>query len=333
MKFGNKEKTPSRNIIRQQGIICILVGFLLIITECYIHVTCKPEKDLYIAALSFLETIGIALAAFGLFSIIIDSGSWREYFASRLRDIVIEQNYLDGLDVDTLKSIQTKVLKAFFHDSTIDKEGSFLNYFHLNLHRYISEPYREDATKIIVMREVGGSIEIQDTISYTCRKAGGEIQKTVNWAIDPGEFLAVKKLKIEVQYPFWHPLKTQSKTLLNSDGSDVDLTELRYSQQLNDYRDIDGLVVKMESTYMVDLERFQYWQMAHPTKNFHMSVSFPKEFSIQLKPLVLHPEFVETVIADGYAMVKYDTWMLPQSGVAFRFIKKSKPASVVSPDV
>src|SRR5208282_4560517 len=137
MKIGNKENPPSRNIIRQQGIICILVGFILIITECYIRVTCKPENNLFIATLLFVETIGIAIAAFGLFSIIIDSGNWREYFGSRLREIVIEQNYLNGLDVDTLKSIQTKVLKAFFNDDKIDREGSFLNYFHLNLHRYI----------------------------------------------------------------------------------------------------------------------------------------------------------------------------------------------------
>src|SRR5208282_3932437 len=101
---------------------------------------------------------------------------------------------------------------------------------------------------------------------------------------------------------------------------------LTISQPLSDYKGIDGLIVRLDSTYLVDAELFQYWQMAHPTKNFHLSLSFPKEFSLQLKPLVLNPELAQISISDGFAMVKYDTWMLPQSGVAWRFVKKPKIA-------
>ena len=325
-----KKPNISRKLIRRDGLILILVGILLVWIESYCRVAYKPEHDLSSAFLCFLETIGIALASLGLFGVIIDSASWREYFGDRLREIVIEQDYLNGLDPDILKSLQTKVLKAFFRDATIDKEGSFLNYFHLNLHKYISEPYRESATKTIVLvGEVANGIEIQDTISYTCRKAGGSIQKSVRWAADPGEFISVKKLKIQVQYPYWHELKGQWKPLKEASVSElICLDRFRYDQPLDDYKDVDGLIVKMESTYVVDLERFQYWEMAHPTKGFNMSISFPKEFSIQLKPLVLHPELAQIMIADGYANVIYDTWMLPQSGVAFRFIKKSSSVTI-----
>jgi hypothetical protein len=327
----NSKNNLLRTLIQQQGIIAILVGLILMGSKIYIHESCKPTLEIFCALLSLVEAIGIALVGFGFFGIIIDTRNWRDYFGSRLREVVIEQEYLNGLDVDSLKSLQTKVLKAFFHDSTIDKEGSFLNYFHLNLHRYISEPYREDATKIIVMREVSNGVEIQDTISYTCRKAGGDIQKHVKWAADPNEFRSVSKLKIQVQYPYWHDLKGQWITLADVPTADIDLTNFVHSQSLDEYKGVDGLIVKMESIYVVDLEKFHYWQMAHPTRNFHMSLSFPSEFSIQLKPLVLHPELAQTTISDGYALVKYDTWMLPQSGVAWRFVRKPKLQTNESP--
>lgn len=321
-----------RKLIQYQGTIFILVGLLLVGSESYIRVSCKPQNDLFITILSFIETLGIAIAGLGFFGIILDTRNWREYFGNRLRDVVIQQDYLNGLDIDTLKSLQIKVLKAFFHDDKIDKEGSFLNYFHLSLHQYISEPYRESANKIVVMREVAGGIEIQDTISYICRKAGGSIQKSVNWAADPDEFRSVSKLKIEVQQPYRLDCKSEWKLLAEINVSKVDITKFKHDQPLDDYKDIDGLVVKMESTYVVDVDKFQYWQMAHPTKNFHMAISFPNDFLIQLKPLVLHPELAQTTIRDGYADVLYDTWMLPQSGVAFRFVKKPKPApGVVNP--
>ena len=48
----------------------------------------------------------------------------------------MQQSYLNRLDQKALAQLQTSVLKAQFKDEQIDHEGSFLNYFHNNLHRY-----------------------------------------------------------------------------------------------------------------------------------------------------------------------------------------------------
>ena len=83
----------------------------------------------------------------------LDLKSWREYFSERLKDVVIEQQYLSGLDNDTLNSLHVKLLKALYKDSSIDKEGGFLNYFQTNLIKYISEPYREAVKAEIELQE------------------------------------------------------------------------------------------------------------------------------------------------------------------------------------
>jgi len=50
---------------------------------------------------------------------------------------------------------------------------------------------------------------------------------------------------------------------------------------LEAFKDIDQLVVIMESSYKIVSDRFQYWQMAHPTKNFTFVVTHPPDCKLQ----------------------------------------------------
>jgi hypothetical protein len=304
--------------------MAILFGILLTLIALQLSANVQDRLScLYTLALA-LQTIGIALFGFGLFSIIVNSRNWSEYFSNRLRDVVIEQSYLNDLDVDTLKSLQVKVLKAFFRDPNIDKEGSFLNYFQTNLHKYISEPYREDVKAEIDLRaEEDTGLKIFDRVTYNCREAGGILQNEVVWQADPNEFLSIESLKIEVKYPYTHEKKGDIDTLYDKkDLSSENPSDFRVAVSLEPYKNIDGLTVIMEAIYIVDKDRFQYWQMSHPTKNFDLLISFPDQYSIQVKPLVLHPELIQIGIEERYAKITYASWMLPQSGVAWRFIKK-----------
>ena len=86
---------------------------------------------------------------------------------------------------------------------------------------------------------------------------------------------------------------------------------------MSDFKNVDGLVVITEAEYVVERGKFQYWQMAHPTKNFDITITYPKELCIQFKTLVLEDVASQITKHDGYLKFSYGTWALPQSGLAW----------------
>jgi hypothetical protein len=86
---------------------------------------------------------------------------------------------------------------------------------------------------------------------------------------------------------------------------------------LSEFESFDGLIVITEAEYIVERGKFQYWQMAHPTKNFDITITYPKELSIQFKTLVLEDVVSQITEDSGYLKFSYGTWALPQSGLAW----------------
>ncbi len=345
-------KSACNGFVRLRAIIMILIGLILLILSLYLGAAATSHAPVvqasggaatsalsassvaatswqtgrcYRTFLDLLASVGIAFVGFGIFGILLDTRSWRDYFGERLKEIVLEQKFLDTMDIDALRALQVRVMKAFFRDQSIDKEGSFLNYFQTNLHRFISEPYREDVTaEIELTKTEGDTLHIMDRVSYTCRKAGSTIQKEAAWRPDPGEFIGIDFLKIIVKFPYNHHRRGQEETLYETRDGNKDGKNLKDEPvivSLDKYRDIDQLTVIVESKYRISAERVQYWQMAHPTKNFTFIVTYPSGNSIQLKPLVLEPENVLVSQKDLSTTVKCDSWMLPLSGLAWRFKK------------
>ncbi len=274
---------------------------------------------------SALTTISVALVGFGIFSFAVDTKNWKDYFAERIKEVVIESDYLNTLDPETLKELQTRLLKAQFKNSAIDKEGSFLNYFHHHLHRFISEPFREDVSTEVLMREhpsQEGLFQVTDKVRYVCRSSGGRIQAHIGWKPDEGEFEEVLSLKITVQYPPHHKNAGQKVVIYPIDGSVLnnDL-EAGIKIPLDKFQDIDSLVVTTESEYVVKLGKFQYWQMAHPTKNFEVTITYPSAYQIQFKTLVLEDVVSQITMYSGYLKFGYGSWALPQSGIAWLISK------------
>jgi len=310
-----------RKIITQQGTLLSLLGMLVVFAAILWGTGANAElgKTFFL----WLQTIGITLFAFGLFSIIVESKNWRNYFESRLKEIVVDHSYLNSLGVEKLKVLQIDVMKAFFKNPHIDKEKSFLKFFNDNLHCYISEPYREDvSTEVIFLGEEGNCYKFFDRVSYVCRKTGDTIQKEVKWRADPGEFEKVYGVEISIKYPSHHCENGKSISIHKADDlENVDPVKIEISESLEDYKDIDGLSVIVTSKYAVNKDRFQYWQMAHPTKNLDITIKYPEEMKMQYKQLVLNPEMCQITEQDGYLKIKYDSWMLPLSGLAWRFYK------------
>lgn len=329
-----QERTTRKDNIKLQAIIAILIGLFGVSLSAYFGKELNPSgASLLNAFLTGYSTLSIALVGFAIFSMLLDSHNWREYFSDRLKEIVLEKEYLRTLDSGTLRQLQTNVMKALFKNPDIDKDGSFLRFFEDKLHTFISEPYREDvSTEVILKKITDTGYLFLDKVSYVCRSSGGDIQKHIGYKPDDGEFEEVQYLKICIQYPQHHEKAGQRETLYDKNGQELqdDLVG-GVEISLNNYQGIDGLVVTVESKYIVAKGKFQYWQMAHPTRNFDITIVYPTELDIQFKTLVIEDVVGQVSDEDGYLKFKYDYWLLPQSGLAWLVGEKSLTNASTTP--
>lgn len=303
------------------GILGTLIGVVIILLSLIFD---SPSNGPYLHTLvKLLDVIGIAIFAVALINILIETKDWSDYFGRRIREIVVEQSYLNTLDRQKLDLLLTGVLKAQFKDQEIDREGSFLNYLHANLHHYIAEPYREDVTAEIIYTEGGKDAwDVFDRVTYTCRKSSAGIQTNVTSKTDPGEYLSSDSLKVEVQFPYTHADRGKRVVLYEQKpelGQETIVSLEQYARE-------DGLIVIISEKYRISKNRFEYWTMTHPTKNFDITITYPADYEIQVKPMVLSPDLVLATEAAGYYKAKYDFWMLPESGMAWTIVPRNMGA-------
>jgi len=228
------------------GVFLLLLGVLLVGVSQYLDLPNDLTSWRHIG-LGVVQTIGVTLLGIGLLNIVLETADWRRYFEDRIREIVVEQSYIQKLDPNILQTMQVNILKALFRDKTIDREGSFLNYFHSNLHKYIAEPYREDVTTEIFCErhDDGRSWIVRDVVSYTCRRSAEAIQRDVRWEADHDEFRSVEAVSISIQYPYNHLEKGGEKSTL-VEMKRGDIPEEGVLAPLSDYKEIDGLIVIVE---------------------------------------------------------------------------------------
>ena len=318
---NNKKNSLLSRSIGQFSLLVFFVGVLGVVAAAYYAEAVAPKSGTFSSALaSGLTTISVALIGYAIFSFALDTQHWREYFAERLKEVVIERDYLETLDYEALKDLQTRTLKAQFRNQAIDKEGSFLKYFESNLHRFISEPFREDVSAEVLMNPSGDGtqLEVLDRVRYVCRSSGGRLQDKVVWKPDDGEFEVVKSLSISIQFPPGHQSAGKKQELFKADGIEL-------AKQLNEgvevslaeYKDVDSLVVFTDAEYIVKLGKLQYWTMAHPTKNFDITITYPAACEIQFKTLVLEDVVSQISKVPGYLKFGYGVWALPASGIAW----------------
>jgi hypothetical protein len=130
----------SKMKLYRYGIVGLLIGLLLVFVSLYLDALLAEKQaadalGTHAAGLAqilvkLLETLGVTIFGVGLLNIMLETKDWRYYFGRRMRELVVDQSYLKTLDKDVLSSLQANVLKALFKDQNIDREGSFLNYFH-----------------------------------------------------------------------------------------------------------------------------------------------------------------------------------------------------------
>lgn len=331
------ETSQDASKLRVRGCVIILFGFVIILAMILVEEKAKPF-DLVIIMLKLGEHLGVAAIIFGLVAIIMEVPHWQKYFQERLAKTVIEREYLKTLSKAELISLQTDTLKAFFEVDEIDREESFLDYFHTKIRGYIGSPYREDTTGIITISDAGDkqSYVIEETISYKCRKVGNSIQDRVSWiTIRQSKVTAIEEFRITVEVPqnfyqapdFQAKFPTITSGKVTYDIKDKDQTKLipgekgqGYTLLLADFREIDGLYVEVHVKYTMSTERPMAWNMTHPSKNLSVTINFPPELTIDVNIFGLEETQYHEEKRSGLYVLRYDSWLLPDTGLSYHFL-------------
>jgi len=322
-------------IIKGSAWVCVLIGFVLLFLFLVLEMAFFepggisgniPSTEhlgrLFLhSVVRFLELAGVAFFVLGLIHILVETEGWSDYFRERIKQIVMQQSYLNTLDKDRLMALQASLLKAQFKNPQIDREGSFFNYLNTNLHPYIASPYRQDVNAEVIYTDAGDCWDVFDKVTYICKKGGTSIQQDVAFRADLGEYESIESFEIKAIYPYTHKDAGKNIPLHKPEQPKPTLGE-RFEVSLEQYKDIDGLMVVTTHRYKVRKERFQFWTMTHPTKNFNITLRYPEGYKVQWKAMVLSPELSQSTEADGYFSAKYDFWMLPESGMTWLITRK-----------
>jgi hypothetical protein len=324
------------------GIGLALVGVLIIVFALYLEPSpsLAPTSHESSVVVKFLDHVGIAFLSLGILGIILDLPNWQKYFQERLAEVVTQRNYLRSLGKDELVGLQTATLKAFFEVEDIDREGSLLNYFHSRVQRVIAEPFRESLSFVVkyAKSQDANKLVVDESVSYTCRRVGGRIQKQISWMPEPEEY-EVQSVAIKLEVPASHASAIEAasqneKPVKRDDGSLVFEIENKalekykkdegYVFPLDKFKDCDGMRITVTSTYLISKDRFTTWTMSHPTKGCNFSASYPDELTIIHEALGNIADLdLEIVNRPGLFSVHCNTWMLPNSGFVFQLRPKS----------
>lgn len=315
------------------GLFIILVGILIILVALYIEEVKKPSLESAIVTLRLLTHIGIAFISIGLIGIIVDFRDWQEYFQKQIANTIIQRHYLNSLNQPQLIDLQIDTLKAYFKLEDIDREGRFLEFFQGKIRRYIAEPYREDTTGVVAINYLDEqSFIVEETFTYKCRKVGDYIQDAVRWGYEnANEIDRIESFKITVRVPqnFFqspdfkakYPFISSQEKEYDKDNSDKDLQAwdkgIGYTLSLMQYKEIDGLFIKVQVRFVIPIYRMLSWYMAHPTKNLKATIKYPPDRKIQVITFGLDQNELDEVDSPELYTLTYGSWVLPINGLAF----------------
>ncbi len=328
---GGTGRTSGR--VLRTAILYIALGALILFLRMWVEtLLSKPLHQEVEFLFRLLEDIAIALASVGIIGIILDFREWREYFQARLADIVVQRSYLKTLGKEALIALQVDTLKAFFGKEDIDREGSFLHHFQSRLHGLIGDPYRErvnDVMYISVATDRPDLFAVDDCVTYTCRAVGGVIQPEVRWVPEQDEFESVQSWDVALRPPSdWRPPHTISDVwTLEGDAyrwssdsyPERDLNDF-IGLPLDDFLDCDGLFVEVNARYRVPCGNLQTWTMAHPTRVFAVTIQHPPNCRLRHQFIGVRKSDVKEFKRPGIFNANCETWVMPDSGLAFQLI-------------
>jgi hypothetical protein len=311
-------------------------------------------------ARKILEAVGIASLVFGMFSLFLELPGVRRYFFERMKELKLDQGYLNNLDLGELKKLQNNAIKAYYKNADIALEGRFLGFLNDHIYAYIDAPYRERVTLEIRYELEKDLFVAKDRLSYVCRKSSDKIIPSIVWQSDPDEIEEVRSLMVSVRYPrdgdggLGDPIligRLDDKGIDNNrddkicvfdkeQGTMIVSTFTRSSllsgkgfciNGADSYDNKDFMKVTIDAVYTVKSTHLLYWSMIYPTRDFTLVLRFPESHIIQAVSFINSAHVGELANEKGYYSFNYNSWLIPQSGVAWRLIsageQESQPSS------
>ena len=92
-----------------------------------------------------------------------------------------------------------------------------------------------------------------------------------------------------------------------------------YILALSEFKEIDGLHVKISVRYTIPAGRMITWRMTHPSRNLTGVVRFPADFKSHVEVFGFNREELNEEHRAGLYTFNYSSWLLPYSGFAFDF--------------
>lgn len=293
------------------GIVVVLLGIIILMWGSY-----YDGKSIIENAKSFAQALGCSVILAGVFGIVLEWKSTRDYFGKRLSEIVLEDDYLKRLSKDRLRNLFLSIQRHIFDTDDVKKEGGFLDYFNRHLHGYIVQPYRENVSaEMTFSKRDDGDLDVKDKISYRCREMNGLIQDFVQVKPEENEFLSWDYTSVTLGSGDDKVVEEFDSEKLNKIlKSDAPL-KVTIPEKLK----VDNLKVEIEQHYSIKRTKLQSWQMSHPTRGFKVSISYPIDMKIDTLPLLEVRDEATITKQPGYYGITYNEWMLPQSGITWTF--------------
>jgi hypothetical protein len=287
-------------------------AFIFLLSGLLIDQISKPTAILYVGsperspwwsiAVDAFKSIGLALAGLGLVNILLEAKDWRAYFEARLKSILIDQTYLEGLDTVTLERLNENILKRQFKDAIIDSRAGFLSHFNKHIRRYIAAPYRENMQVELCYSEAGSDeFKIIETTSYACRSNGTHIQESIDFELEENARV------VDVDMYIARPGQTPERVHYEANNPSTRFSLAQYANE-------DRLSVRIRSEYYKRKTESYSWRMTLPTRSVTLFFVFPPQYRVTLTMFVDDDDSMQTTAESQTFKVSGDTWLLPDNG-------------------
>jgi len=96
-----------------------------------------------------------------------------------------------------------------------------------------------------------------------------------------------------------------------------------FELSLKEFKDIDDLHVQVHLEYSIPTDRFCALVMNYPSKEFEAVINYPdEEFELLVETFGMDDKDVTITKQTGVYKLKYDSWLLPENGLAYRFKRR-----------
>jgi hypothetical protein len=269
-----------------------------------------------------LIEIGIALISGGLIGAILETNEWSNYFSKKIRNIVIDPDFLKQLNDDKIQHLNVNLI-ANQYGEQIKKEDSLYNFFKAKTLTELKLAYRVDYSLNIEATLHENTLHIIEKISYFYHATNDDyIPKEVTWGWDKNLQKNANFIKIDMKHP--HPdlyeFKYEPDKFIKEERDGYPTFIYRFPDKFR----TDGVWVELKIEYDCNLGQVFGFIQSTPVKNISsIKLTYPEDLDSTVILFGIDetsPAF-EMEKSKGKYEMKYDSWCPTKYGVAIQIAK------------